>query len=104
MAASRRANREGPPNPAADTPLARHLGLAHVEDELATLADEVLRPHFGTERPTRASMLLLNLSTALRPRPVRARWREEWADETATPANASARMWSGIQTVRAYHS
>jgi len=81
-------------------PTAHRFGLEAIKFELEELALAVLRPAPATDRPTRTSWWLLRHSTFLLPKPVRARWAEEWAGEMFALRTRAQRLRYAWQTIR----
>ncbi|BCJ75730.1 hypothetical protein CS0771_52740 [Catellatospora sp. IY07-71] len=80
-------------------PIAQRLGLLGVRRELEDISLAYLRPSAVTDRPTLATLRLLELTTLLLPRSARNRWREEWAAEVGALPTRRARVLFTLQTL-----
>ncbi|GAB4055183.1 HD domain-containing protein [Catellatospora paridis] len=80
-------------------PIAQRLGLTGVRRELEEISLAYLRSTVVTDRPTRATLRLLELTTLLLPRNARSRWREEWAAEVGALPTRRARVMFTLQTL-----
>ena len=67
--------------------------------DLEDISLAYLRPTAVTDRPTLATLRLLDLTTLLLPRSARNRWREEWAAEVGSLPTRRARIMFTLQTL-----